>query len=68
MRSTFGHMGDAVEGLLEVYEGTRERATKRRIIELTRKLVDLYGEDENLRGFWPGFDALESKAADHHEG
>jgi hypothetical protein len=49
-----------VEALREVYEGTREQATKRRIIELTRKLVDLYGEDENLRGFWPGFYALET--------
>jgi hypothetical protein len=63
MRSTFGHFGDAVEGLREIYEGTRERATRQRVIELTRKLADLQGDEENLRGFWPGFDALESKAA-----
>jgi hypothetical protein len=62
MRSTFGHFGDAVEGLREIYEGTRERATKRRIIELTRKLVDLEGDYENLRGFWPEFEALETAA------
>ena len=62
MRSTFGHFGDAVEGLREIYQGTRERATKRRILELTRELVELYGEYENLRGFWPGFEGLEEKA------
>ena len=28
--------------------GTRERATKRRILELTRELVELYGEHANL--------------------
>jgi hypothetical protein len=63
MRSTFGHFGDAVEGLREVYEGTRERATQSLIIELTRKLVELQGDYENLRGFWPEFEALEDKAA-----
>jgi hypothetical protein len=63
MRSTFGHFGDAVEGLREVYEGTRERATRKLIIELTRKLVELQGDYENLRGFWPEFEALEDKAA-----
>lgn len=62
MRSAFGHFGDAVEGLREIYEGTRERATKRRIIELTRKLTDLEGQYENLYGFWPDFEALEAKA------
>jgi len=56
-------MGDAVEGLREIYAGTRERATRRRILQLTRELVELYGEHANLRGFWPDFDALESKAA-----
>jgi hypothetical protein len=61
MRSTFGHFGDAVEGLRETYEGTRERATRRRILELTRELVELYGEHANLRGFWPEFEALEEK-------
>ena len=62
MRSTFGHFGDAVEGLREIYAGTRERATKRRIIELTRELVELYGEHANLRGFWPEFEAVEEKS------
>ncbi len=62
MRSTFGHLGDAIEGLREIYEGTRERETKRRIIELTRKLVDLQEDYENLRGFWPEFEVLERKA------
>lgn len=62
MRSTFGHFGDAVEGLREIFEGTQEKATRLLIVELTRKLVDLYGEDENLRGFWSGFEALERKA------
>lgn len=62
MRSTFGHMGDAVEGLREIYAGTRERATRRRILQLTRELVELYGEHANLRGFWPEFEAIEDKA------
>lgn len=62
MRSTFGHFGDAVEGLREIYDGTRERETRGRIIELTRKLADLQGDEENLRGFWPDFEALERKA------
>ncbi len=62
MRSTFGHFGDAVEALREIYEGTRERATKQRVIELTQNLTDLQGDYENLRGFWPGFEALEEKA------
>lgn len=57
MRSQFGHFGDAVEGLREIYECTKERATRRRIIELTRKLADLQGDEENLRGFWPEFEA-----------
>ena len=61
MRSSFGHFGDAVEGLRETYEGTKERATRRRILELTRKLADLQGDYENLRGFWPDFEALERK-------
>jgi hypothetical protein len=61
MRSTFGHFWDAVEGLREIYEGTRERATKRRIIEMTHKLVDLQGDYENLRGFWPEFETLEMR-------
>ena len=26
-------------------------------------MMELYGEHANLRGFWPDFDALESKAA-----
>jgi hypothetical protein len=62
MRSTFGHFGDAVEGLREIHDGTKERATQRRIIELTRKLADLQGDEENLRGFWPDFETLERKA------
>ena len=62
MRLTFGHFGDAVEGLREIYEGTKERATRQRVIELTRKLTDLQGEEANLRGFWPDFETLERKA------
>jgi hypothetical protein len=62
MRSTFGHFGDAVAGLREIFENTKERATRQRIIELTRKLVDLQGDYENLHGFWPEFEALEEKA------
>lgn len=62
MRSQFGHFGDAVEGLREIFDGTKEKETRRRIVELTRKLVDLYGEDANLLGFWPDFEALERKA------
>ena len=62
MRSTFGHFGDAVEGLREIYEGTRESATRLRIVELTRKLADLNADPYNLAGFWPGFEELERKA------
>lgn len=62
MRLTFGHFGDAVEGLREIYEGTKERATRQRVIELTRKLTDLQGEEANLRGFWPDLETLERKA------
>jgi hypothetical protein len=65
--SQFGHFGDVVQGLREIYEGTKEGATRERVIELTRKLTDLQGEEANLRGFWPGFYALDT-AEDHHEG
>ncbi len=59
MRSSFGHFGDAVEGLREIYEGTKEPHTRRLLIELTRKLADLHGDEANLRGFWPEFETLE---------
>jgi hypothetical protein len=62
MRSAFGHFGDAVEGLREIYEGTKERKTRRRIVELMRKLADLQGDEENLLGFWPEFEGLEGRA------
>ena len=59
MRSSFGHFGDAVEGLREIYQGTKETQTRRQLIELTRKLVNLLAEDANLKGFWPEFETLE---------
>ncbi|MGA2763931.1 MAG: hypothetical protein ABSG17_11255 [Spirochaetia bacterium] len=63
MRSSFGHFGDVVEAVKEIYEGTRERKTKTRLIEFMDRLVQLEGDYANLDGFWPGFTQLRPRGA-----
>jgi hypothetical protein len=54
MRSSFGHMGDAFEGLREIYESLPENAEQRKMLrELAGKLAELTGEEENMVFYWP---------------
>jgi hypothetical protein len=62
MRSTFGHDGDLVEAMHEIYSQTKERSTKRLCLQVIEA-----GRDggminpANITGFWPEWENLNAK-------
>ena len=49
MRSSFGHMGDAFEGIREIYDSLPAKAKQRKmLIELAEKIADLECQHGNL--------------------
>lgn len=61
MRSTFGHDGDLVEAIREIYDHSREAATRRRLIELVEAARGTIITEANLIGYWPTFDSLKDR-------
>lgn len=54
MRSRFGHPGDIIEGIREIYDSLPEDSNQRgKVKELALKVTDYEGSWENLEGFWP---------------
>lgn len=61
MRSTLGHDGDLVEAIREIYEGSREATTRRRLIELVDAARGSIITEANLEGYWPGYKSLKDR-------
>jgi hypothetical protein len=56
MRSSFGHMGDAFEGIKEIYDSLPKTSKQRNMLmELAEKMAGMEGEWANLQGYWPDF-------------